>query len=100
VTFGAVPLRVPCVGGVVTANVRLAGAVSASLPVSVMGLAVFRLVATPCGFAVGAVFTARTVILTVAAVDVSGAEQSGPGAPQLSGLPRSVTLNWKLSGPA
>ena len=40
-----------------------------------------------------------TVIETVAALEVSAAAQAGPGAPQLSGLPRSVTVNWKLSDP-
>src|SRR5262249_38749785 len=40
-----------------------------------------------------------TAIVIVAAVDVSAAAQLALGAPQLSGLPRSVTVNWKLSGP-
>ena len=57
------------------------------------------MVVTLCGVAVGAVLTGLTVIETVAGDDVSAAEQPGPGAPQLSGEPRSVTVNWKLSGP-
>ena len=80
-------------------NDRLAEAVSASLPVNVIGRATFLFVLTVCGFAVGGVFTGLTVMLTVAGLEVSGAAQVGLGVPQLSGLPRSVTVNWKESGP-
>ena len=65
----------------------------------VMGTATFLFVVTVCGLAVGAVLTGLTVMVTVAAADVRGAAQDGVTAPQLSGLPRSVTVNWKLSGP-
>ena len=41
--------------------------------------------------AVGVSLTGSTVIETVSVLDVSGPSQPGPGAPQLSGSPRSVT---------
>src|SRR5262249_38736736 len=41
----------------------------------------------------------RTWMVTVAAALVSAAEQFGPGVPQLSGLPRSVTVNANVSVP-
>jgi hypothetical protein len=47
----------------------------------------------------GASFTGVTVMDTVAGAEVSAAAQLGLGAPQLSGSPRSVTVNVKLSGP-
>ena len=97
--MGAVPVRDPCAGGVVIVKLKLAGAVSASVPASVTPFAVPSFVVTLCGVAVGAVLVGLTVIDTVAAEDVSGAEQVELAAPQLSGLPRSVTVNWKLSGP-
>ena len=40
-----------------------------------------------------------TVIEIVAAAEVSGAAHVAVGAPQLSGSPRSVTVNWNESGP-
>ena len=39
----------------------------------------------------GASLTGLTVIDTVAVFEVSGPSHAGPGAPQLSGSPRSLT---------
>src|SRR6266568_3839502 len=51
------------------------------------------------GLAVVVVAYAVTVIVTVAVVDVSGAEHAGRPPAQLSGSPRSVTVNVNESLP-
>src|SRR5437588_369248 len=82
---GAAPLMAPCDGLAVTANDRLAGAVSTSVPERTMGRAVFSVVLTDCAVAVGALLTGVTVIVTVALA----AESTSP----------SFTLKVKLSEP-
>src|SRR4051812_35574767 len=89
----------PWLGLLATAKVNAAGFVSASFPVSTIGNGVLREVDSDCAKAVGAVLTGVTVIATCAGALVSAAAHVGPGAPQLSGAPRSVTVNGKLSAP-
>jgi len=74
--------NVPLVGFVTILKVK--AALSMSAPDNVIGNAVFFAVDTDCPFAVGASFTAVTVIDTVPAAEVK--------------LP-SLTVNVKLSGP-
>src|SRR5205823_8880078 len=81
-TFGAVPVNVPCAGCVATTYVNASP--STSDPVSVIAAAVSSAVVTDCALATGASLTAVTVIDTVAAADVRAA---------------SLTVKVKLSGP-
>src|ERR1043165_7596179 len=92
------PLRVPCAGLAVTVKARTAD--SRSEPVSVIALAVFSLTNADWELAAGGLFGgARMLMLMEAGEDVRGGAQARPGVPQLSGLPRSVTVNWIVSLP-
>src|SRR2546423_764556 len=97
--FGGVPFRLPWAGGVAIANVRYRGGVSISLPGSVNDNGVSSLVLTLCAVATGTSFTGVTVRNTMVGGLVCASAQFMLGAPQLSGSPRSVTVNVKLSTP-
>src|ERR1700693_825132 len=93
--FGAVPERTPWLGGTVIVQVKLAGAVSTSLPESVTEVGVSSGVETVLLSAVGLSLTGLTVIVIVSTALERAAVQDVLGAPQLSGSPRSVT--WKVN---
>src|SRR5688572_27387514 len=93
-------VSVPCSAVSVTWTSSVPASMSA-IDMPVIGVLVSCSAATgPVGSVLtGASLTAPTVIETVTVADVSGASHAGPGTPQLSGSPRSVTRYVKLSGP-